>query len=115
MQEESSLDKACKAGALCIVVRNAKWRPAEGEGSIPARLSTMNKEAIQESLGFELRLMRRDTVRDAASLAEGQDDGGEANVQENSGSASLPELHPQGNIYTLYPVFHQLISYQRQF
>jgi hypothetical protein len=98
LQEETGLDKACKAGALCMVVRNSNWRPRPGGNSIPARLSTMNKEAIDKSLGLELRLMGLNTARNGMTLDEGQNDGTEADLEENIVSGSSLEMHPQGKI-----------------
>lgn len=46
--DETSLEKACKAGALCVVVRNANWRPKPGQNNIPAMLVTVEKEASPE-------------------------------------------------------------------
>ncbi|KAL1591328.1 hypothetical protein SLS60_012072 [Paraconiothyrium brasiliense] len=47
-RDETSLEKACKAGALCVVVRNANWRPEPGQANIPAMLVTVDKEASPE-------------------------------------------------------------------
>jgi hypothetical protein len=43
--DETSLEKACKAGALCVVVRNANWRPKPRQANIPAVLVTIEEEA----------------------------------------------------------------------
>jgi hypothetical protein len=38
---ESKLDKACRAGALCVVVRNSTWRPRTND-SLQVVLATRN-------------------------------------------------------------------------
>jgi hypothetical protein len=48
--DETSLDKACKAGALCIVVRNANWRPKPGQVDIPAILSIVSRDPDKQQL-----------------------------------------------------------------
>lgn len=47
-RDETSLEKACKAGALCIVVRNANWRPKSGQANIPMILSVLVETATTE-------------------------------------------------------------------
>ncbi|KAF1978308.1 hypothetical protein BU23DRAFT_563929 [Bimuria novae-zelandiae CBS 107.79] len=96
---------ACKAGALCIVVRNANWRPKIGQVDIPARLSTVvakrGRKAQQvnsESLGLG------EATRFVANFTEG-----EANVD------SLEELvgeTTQHKIGTLKPKATVLKVYQ---
>jgi hypothetical protein len=58
----------------------------------------MNKEAIDKSLGLELRLMGLNTARNGMTLDEGQNDGTEADLEENIVSGSSLEMHPQGKI-----------------
>ena len=31
LRRKTPLEKACKAGALCVVVRNSEWRPQDGD------------------------------------------------------------------------------------
>lgn len=42
-RDETSLERACKAGALCVVVRNANWRPRQEQIDIHVVLREMKQ------------------------------------------------------------------------
>lgn len=92
-KDETSLERACKAGALCVVVRDANWRPKPGQVDIPAVLSSVISNAdLKQPLNTELpdiesaQLVRYsseddDTVSALHVLAEEASDSGPANLR----------------------------------
>jgi hypothetical protein len=98
-RDETSLEKACKAGALCIVVRNANWRPNPGQVNIPAILSALSRDADPEQPspkpGFP-------DVEAAWLVANPNEDNDVANAAEASGDevseCSTANLNPKGNV-----------------
>jgi hypothetical protein len=77
---ESEIDKACRAGALCVVVRNSKWRPRPGD-NIQVVLATREPSGPQGEKG----------AGDNTLPSDDEDDE-EGNIVKRELSISIPIL-----------------------
>ena len=101
-RDETSLEKACKAGALCVVVRNANWRPKPGQANISAMLVTVEQEASLEQPHntdvHDIESARLITPYEAEDATSTFDPLGERNLEQ-----TLINLRPIGKFKHVRP------------
>lgn len=100
--DETSLEKACKAGALCVVVRNANWRPKPGQANIPAMLVTVDKGASPEQ-PHTTDVLDIDSAQLVSTPSEAEDASSNSNTSgERNPEHILTDLRPIGKIKQLW-------------